>query len=463
MVVGSFSQETDLLVIGGGPAGYSCAFRAAELGLKTAIVDTRELLGGVCLHEGCIPSKTLLNAVQCIHQAMRAQSFGITFGEPAVDVDQLRDWVSTTVEQLAKGLTGIRKKLDVEQAVGIAHFDDARNVTVTNGNTARLRFRRAVVATGSKPKEHPVLRFDLPNVWTPNTAVTLPRVPKSLLVCGENYMAVELACVYAGLGSEVTIVTSEPRLLPSADEDLMRVLMRSLRHELTEIRPGVSIENVDATDDAVSVTFAGEQTPQRTRFDAAIVSIGQRGNVDGLALEQTSVAAGDDGFIAVNEQLRTNNPRILAAGDVTGPDLLADKAIAQGRVAAEVAAGWDSVFDPRVVPMVAFTDPNIAWCGLTERAAKNEGRNISVKTIPWGASGRAASMKRTEGVTKLICDHDSELVLGIGIVGANAAEMIGEAALAIEMGATVTDLAATIHPHPTTCELLSEAAQQAME
>jgi len=459
MVVGSFSQETDLLIIGGGPGGYSAAFRAAELGVKTTIVDRREALGGVCLHEGCIPSKTLLHAVQCIRQAETARSFGISFSQPDIDLDELRQWVQRTVATLAKGLGGIGKKLKVEQATGIAHFDDSRNVTVTNGDTVRLRFRRAVIATGSKAKEHPLLTFDLPGVWKPTEAVQLPSVPKSLLIVGENYMSIELACIYAGLGSDVTLVTESDRLLPAADEDLLRVALRSLKDELTEICTGVSVIDVEANDDGVHLKFSGDNQPKRSDFDAVIVSIGQVGNVDGLALNTTQVKMTDDDFVTIDEQMRTTDPRIFAVGDVTGPDLLADKAIAQGRVCAEVAAGWDSVFDARVIPMVAFTEPNIAWAGLTEQTAKAEGRAISVRKIPWGASGRAAGMKRTEGMTKLICEKDSELVLGVGIVGTNAAEMIGEAALAIEMGATITDLAATVHPHPTTCELISEAAR----
>lgn len=461
MVVGSFSQETDVVVIGGGPGGYSAAFRAAELGQRVTIVDSRDALGGTCLHEGCIPSKSLLHAVQCIRQAGHAKEFGITFGEPQIDVDALRGSVQATIGQLTKGLGGLAKKLSVEPVTGLATFDDSRNVTVTNGNTMRLHFRRAIIATGSQPREHEALPWSMTRVWTPPQSMAVPSVPKTMLVVGENYMAVEIAMIYAGLGSQVTLMTQQPRLLPDADEDLVRPLLRSIKGELAELCTGCRVRGADESGDALTVRYEGEAQPKRDTFDAAVVAIGQQARLDRLGLEKTSARLREDGFVQVDEQMRTTDARIFAVGDVTGPDLLADKAIAQGRIAAEVAAGWDSMFDAQVIPMVVFTDPNIAWCGVTETAAKRMGRAVTVKKTPWGASGRAAGMHRTEGLTKLICADGSELVIGVGIVGANAAEMIGEAALAIEMGATATDLALTIHPHPTTCELISETARNA--
>ncbi len=459
MVVGSFSQETDVVVIGGGPGGYSAAFRAAELGQRVTIVDDRDALGGACLHDGCIPSKTLLHAVQCIRQAERAKDFGITFGAPTIDIDALRESLSGTVKQLARGLSGLATKLKVESVSGLAKFDDSRNVTVTNGNTTRLHFRRAIIATGTLDREHEVLPFSMQCVWRPSDAMHLPEVPERMLVIGNEYSAVEIAMIYAGLGSQVTLVTECERVLPDADEDLVRPLVRTMKNELSELCFGCLVTGVDETDAGMHVRYEATTPPSRELFDVIVNVTGRAGRTDKLGLEKTSVRRGDDGFLQIDEQLRTTDPRIFAVGDVTGPGFLADKAIAQGRVAAEVAAGWESGFDAQAVPMVVFTDPNVAWCGVTEAAAKQAGRAITVKKTPWGASGRAASMKRTEGMTKIICDEASEFVIGVGIVGPNAAEMIGEAALAIEMGATVTDLALTIHPHPTTCELLSETAR----
>lgn len=459
MVVGEFTQEADVVIIGGGPGGYSTAFCAAELGASVTIVDDRPALGGVCLHEGCIPSKTLLHAVQLIRSAKRAAAFGIEFDEPKLNINTLRASVNEVIDQLAKGLAGLCKKNKVEIVTGAAHFDDSRSITVANGNITRLRFRRAVVATGSRPVTHSNISFDTPGVMSAMQAMHLERVPKTMLVVGDNYKAIETASIYAGLGSEVTLVTEGARFLPDADEDIVRPLMRVLADELTETCAEARIEKAEQTKGGVKVSIAGKVKPKRDTFDAVVVAIGQQANVSSLKLETTGVKLRDDGFIAVDDQLRTSDPRIFAVGDVTGPDLLADKAIAQGRVCGEVIAGHESHFDARVVPMVVFTDPNVAWCGLTETSAKRDGREITIKKIPWGASGRAAGMKRTDGMTKLITEKGSEFVLGVGIVGANAAEMIGEAALAIEMGATVTDLAATIHPHPTTCELLSDAAR----
>lgn len=460
MVVGEFTQEADVVIIGGGPGGYSAAFRAAELGASVTIVDDRPALGGVCLHEGCIPSKTLLYAVQLLRNAKRASAFGIEFGEPKLNINTLRAAVQQTVDQLAKGLAGLCRKHKIELITGTAHFDDSRSLTVANGNITRLRFRRAVIATGSTATAHDKLPFDLPGVLSPAAAMRLENIPKTMLVVGDDYKAVEIASIYAGLGCEVTLVTERGRILADADDDIIRPLARALSEELTEMCTEVQIESVEASGERVKVAMSGATKPSRDTFDAVVATAGQQANVSSLRLEKTSVRVGEDGFIEVQDQLRTSDARIFAVGDVTGRELLADKAIAQGRVCGEVLAGWDSYYDARVVPMVVFTDPNVAWCGLTETAAKEQGRAIAIKKMPWGASGRAAGMRRTEGMTKLICEEDSEFVLGVGIVGTNAAEMIGEAALAIEMGATITDLAATIHPHPTTCELLSDAARQ---
>jgi len=462
MVVGEFTQETDLLIIGGGPGGYSCAFRAAELGIQTLIVDSHpsNALGGVCLHDGCIPSKTLLHIAEIINTANQAQEMGIRFSKMHVDAAAVREWKNSAVRKLAAGLDSTAKKLRVERLNGVAHFEDSRHVAIVGGAVPRVRFRRAVIATGSSPIAHDLVPFEPTVVWTPQEAVQLSEVPKSLLVIGNNYSAVELACIYAAMGSDVTLVDESPRMLPAADTDLVRPLDRRLDDRLKAIAMGVAIKSAKVEKSGVKVVFAGEGAPGATKFDRVIVAIGNRANIHDLGLNHTGVQLADDGFVHVNERLQTADQRIYAVGDATGSPLLADKAIHQGRVCGEILAGWGSVYDPRTVPMTVFTDPQLAWCGLTEEQAAREGISHAAAKVPWGASGRAVGMGRSEGVTKIIFDPDTRLVLGVGMCGPHACEMIAEGALAIEMGAVLDDLAATIHPHPTVSELLSDAAHR---
>ena len=443
MVVGEFTRETDLLVIGGGPGGYTAAFRAAELGIQTVIVDGRDTLGGVCLHEGCIPSKTLLHAAETIHIADRAGDFGVRYQPPEIDVAKLRAWVDQTIGRLTGGLATLAKKADVELIQGHARFEDNKHVAIPGGAVPRVKFRRAIVATGSRPIEHQALPFDGARVVRPGEAVRLERVPPRLLVIGSGYQGVEIATIYAALGSEVALVTEDDRLLAEADADLVRPLERQLKRSMKSIETGATI---------TAATAEG--------FDMVVVAIGQRPNVDELDLQLAGVETADDGTIVVNEQMKTSVGRIYAIGDVTGRPYLADRAMHQGRVAAEAVAGWGSVFDARGTTHVVFTDPQLAWCGLTEAAAAAEGYTVDVKKIPWGASGRAVGMGRGgDGVTKIIYDTDSKLILGVGLCGPHAAEMIAEGALAVEMGAELTDLADTIHPHPTMSELVSDVAR----
>jgi dihydrolipoamide dehydrogenase len=488
MVVGEFTQETDVVVIGGGPAGYTCAFRAAELGVKTLIVDAHPsgALGGICLHDGCIPSKTLLHVAELINGAAHAMALGVTYAKPHIDLDGVRSWKDSVVKRLVAGLDSLCRKHGVERLGGVAHFEDSRHVAIVGGNVPRVRFRRAVIATGSRPIEHDLLPFTEDAVWTPQQAVHIPGpgtapgpgagpgagagagVPKRLLVIGCGYIAVELATIYAALGSDVTLVDEGERVLPDADADLMRPLDKHLGDVLEDITMGVRVKIAKFEKHGVRVSFEGDGAPgsgsgsgndKGVKFDRVIVALGQHANINDLALTQTRTQLTDDGFIAVDEQVRTGDQRIYAVGDVTGAPLLADKAIRQGRVCGEVLAGWGSRYDARTVPMTVFTDPQLAWCGVTESEAKAQGIAHAVAKIPWGASGRAAGMGRSDGVTKIIFDPDTQLVLGVGICGPHACEMIAEGALAIEMGAVLHDLAATIHPHPTMSELISDAAK----
>lgn len=459
MVVGEFTQEANLVILGAGPGGYSAAFRAAELGLHPVLVDSRKDLGGICLHAGCIPSKTLLHVAEAVYFGQRAAALGVEYPPPRLDLDKVRAWVRQTTDRLAAGLASRAKKLGVEIVVGRATFDDGRNLSIHGGSVPRLKFRRAILAVGARAVDHPALAFDGRLVLDPWQALQVERVPPRLLVVGAGAPAVELASIYAALGSKVTLAFEPSQCLPAADPDLVRPLERQLAERLNAVKAGCTIQESRVVGEEVRITLTAGDNREAQTFDAAIVALGQRGNTGDLGLENTKVKIDAEGFVEIDEQMHTTESRIMAVGDVTGPPWTADRALAQGRVAAEVAAGWNSAFDARAVPRVAFTDPQIAWCGLTEAQANSQGVAHKVAKIPWGASGRAVGMNRADGLTKLIYDPDTKMVLGVGIVGAGAAEMIGEGALAVEMGVELDDLAGTIHPHPSMCELLSDAAR----
>jgi dihydrolipoamide dehydrogenase len=467
MVVGQFTQETDLVIIGAGPAGYSAAFRAAELGVHTTIVDSRGgaadgsgALGGVCLHAGCVPSKTLLHIAETINLAERAGEFGIALGKPKVDHDAVKAWVRKTIKRLAAGLDSLAKKHGVDRVEGCAHFEDSRNLALLDASIPRIRFKRALIATGSVQRAHPELPFDGSHVLTPAEAIGLENIPKRLLIVGSDYMAAELATIFAALGSIVTLALEGDRILPDIDADLVKPLHKRLA-EICTILPVCRPKLDKVSRKGAAVDLRNEREP--AMFDMVIVTAGHIGNTRGLQLEKTQVKVDADEFIHVDQHQRTNDPRIFAAGDVAGGPLFADKAMAQGRIVAEMIAGKASVFDARVIPGAIFTDPQIAWCGLLDNDATRQAGDVAVLKMPWGASGRAVGMGRSEGLTKVIYDKSSKLVLGVGIVGSGACEMIGEAALAIEMGAVLDDLAGTIHPHPTMSELIADAARQASD
>lgn len=459
MVVGELTEQTDVLVIGGGPGGYVAAFRAADLGLQVTLVDRSPLLGGVCLREGCIPSKALLHAAHLVENAAEAAAWGITFAPPQIDVAKLRGWKQSVVERLCGGINTLAKKRQVRVVQGSAIFEDSRTVRIEGGDVARLKFKHAIIATGSRPKMLPA-KIMPPDCCVDSTgALELPDIPKSLCVVGGGYIGLELGQVYASLGSTVTVIEALDRILTGCDDDLARPLAARLKKQFAAIHTGAAIESTQKKDGRVEITFTKAGKKETLSFDRVLVSVGRQPNSDNLGLEHTKVTVNAAGFIEVDEARRTSDKRIFAIGDVAGNPMLAHKASREGIVAAEVIAGHPAAFDARAIPAVVYTSPEVAWCGVTEAEAKERGLEIKVGKFPWGASGRAIAMGRPEGLTKIIADAGNGRVLGVGIVGEHAGDLIAEAVLAIEMGAEVADLAMTIHPHPSTSETMMEAAE----
>jgi len=458
MVVGEFTQDTDLLVIGGGPGGYHAAFRAASHGIQTTLLESMPALGGVCLHRGCIPSKTYLSMAETIHGAALAKSMGIEFGSPKLDVKAIRQWKNQVVSKLAGGLDMQAKKFKVERLRGTARFEDDRHVGIRDGDAARIKFRRAIIATGSRSIELKGVQIESPRVLTSRTALDLEDIPKTLLVIGGGYIGLELGQVYAGFGSRVTVVEMLPRILPGVDRDLLRPLLKRLEEEFEQICVETKVTAMKDVKNGIELTFEGKNPPKSKRFDKVLVSVGRRPNTRELDLDKAGVAVDERGFIKVDGSFRTTSPRISAIGDVIGNPMLAHKAIHEGIAAADILAGKNVVFEPRAIPAVVFTDPVIAWAGLTEAEAQEKNIEVTIQKLPWSASGRAVALGRTDGVTKLIFEKATQRLLGLGLTGVHAGEMISEGILALEMGAVAHDLAATIHPHPTLSETIFEAA-----
>ncbi len=461
MVMGSLRQEAEVVVIGGGPGGYVAAIHAADLGKEVVLVEEREALGGVCLIEGCIPSKTLIHAVELIHAAQQAERLGIHFQPPTVDIEALRKWTRSVVDTLTKGVRGLLKRRGVEIVHGRARFLDNRSIAVQGGEVSAIEFQHCIIATGSRINELPG-QYDLP-LWTSADALALPEIPQRLLVVGGGYIGLELGLVYAGLGSEVTIAELFPTLLAGADQDLVKIMLRLARKRLKSILLESKVETIEQTSAGLAVTIAhtSDGESQRLEFDRVLVAVGRRPNTDDLGLETTRIRVDDHGRIPVDEQNRTVEPAIYAIGDVAPGPMLAHKASREGRVAAEVIAGQPAAFDNRSIPAVVFTDPELAWTGLTEREARAQGISVTVGKFPLRALGRARTIGRTDGLVKVISDAESNTILGVGMVGPHVSELIAEGSLAIEMGATLEDLMVTIHPHPTLSEALMEAAEAA--
>jgi dihydrolipoamide dehydrogenase len=459
--MGDLVVEVDVAVVGGGPGGYSAAFRCAELGLETVVIDAGKRLGGACLFEGCIPSKALLHVAALIEDAERARELGVDFGEPRVSLDPLRKWKSErVVGRLARGLASVAKAKSVEVIGGRAVFESSRELYVEGDEPQKVRFKHAIVATGSAPARLPNLSLPGDRVIDSTAALELAEVPERLLVIGGGYIGLELGQVYAALGSQVTVVEMTDGLLPGVDRALVQPLARRCEKLFAKIQLGTKVASLDEKGSAVEARLEPGDTQT---FDRVLVAVGRRPASAGLGLEHTKASVDARGFVAVNDRCRTADPAIYAVGDVTGEPMLAHRAMRQGKVAAEVIAGRPAAFDNVVVPAVVFTDPEVAWCGLTEADAAREGRAVKVARREWAASGRALTLGRTDGLTKLIADPDTGRVLGVGIVGPGAGELIAEGALAIETAMTVEDLAATIHTHPTLSESLMEAAESLLQ
>jgi dihydrolipoamide dehydrogenase len=451
-------KESEVVVIGAGPGGYAAAFLAADKGKRVTLIDAETKLGGTCLLIGCIPSKTLLHAAKVVTEAMEAGPWGIHFTKPKIDVSALRNYWLKVVDGLSKNLLELCKRRNVQFIAGHAAFVDSRMLKVEKGS--EVRFGDCVVATGSVPLIPPALKVDSPRVMDSTGALRLEDVPGSLLVVGGGYIGLEMGTVYAALGSKVTVVEMTDGLLPGVDRDLVRPLQARLTNQFHKILLNTKVVKMEPSGKGVRATLEGEEVEDKsTVFDRVLVAVGRRPNSQGLGLENTKVQLTEKGFIRVDKQMRTNDPHIFAIGDVAGEPMLAHKATHEGKVAAEVIAGEKTIFDSRAIPAVVFTDPEIAWCGLTETEAKAQKREIKVARFPWAASGRAVSLGRPDGLTKFIVDPQTERILGVGIVGAGAGELIAEGVLAVEMAASAHDVALSIHPHPTLSETLGEAAE----
>ena len=455
MVMGDLVREVDVAVVGGGPGGYTAAFRCAELGLETVVVDAGKRLGGACLFEGCIPSKALLHVAAVLGEAERAREFGVDFGEPRLSLDALRKWKSErVVGKLARGLAGVAKAKSVEVVGGRAVFEDSRRLRVEGDDAQVIVFKHAIVATGSSPSSLPGLTLQSDRIMDSTAALDIPEVPDRLLVIGGGYIGLELGQVYAALGSKVSVVEMTDGLLPGVDRDLVQPLARRCEKLFVSVHLKTKLSSLRETGGGIEARL-GDET---MLFDRVLIAVGRRAQAQGLGLEATRVRANDRGVIGVDDRCRTDDPRIYAVGDVTGEPMLAHRAMRQGTVAAEAIAGRPVAFDNVAVPAVVFTDPEVAWCGLTESEAQRTGRAVKTAKFQWAASGRAATLGRADGLTKILADAESGRVVGVGIVGPSAGELIAEAALAIEAALTAEDLAATIHTHPTLSETLMEAA-----
>ncbi|MBL7115898.1 MAG: dihydrolipoyl dehydrogenase [Kiritimatiellae bacterium] len=453
-------KSTQLVVLGGGPGGYPAAFYAADLGMQVTLVDLQNTPGGVCLHRGCIPSKALLHVAAVLNEAREAPAFGVTFGEPQLDVDTLREWKNDVVKKLTGGLGMLGKQRKVEYIQGRGTFVDAHVLEIaTDDETIRLTFEHAIIATGSEPARIPGFP-DSPRVMDSTGALAVPDIPETLLVVGGGYIGLELGQAYAAFGSKVSVVEMLPSILAGADADLSRVPQQRFKKQFESIMVNTRVVAMKENGERIAVTLEPQGKEAETiEYDRVLVSVGRKPNSCDLGLENTAVRIGDGGFIETDAQRRTAEASIFAIGDVTGQPMLAHKATAEGKVAVEAIAGKKTVFDPRAIPAVVFTDPEVAWCGLTEAEATEQGIPVKVGRFPWAASGRATTLGRGDGVTKIIADPETERILGVGISGPGAGELIAEGTLAIEMGAVVGDLALTIHPHPTLSETVMEAAE----
>lgn len=456
------SIHAPLLVIGGGPGGYPAAFLAADHGISVTLVDLDPNPGGVCLYRGCIPSKALLHVARVLTEARDSVEWGLTFAEPKIDLDRMRSWKDKVVGKLTGGLGMLTRKRNIRYIQGRARFVSNKSVEVERPDGARqmITFDHCILSPGSRPVIPPSMRLASNRVMDSTAALNLPDIPGTLLVVGGGYIGCELGTVYAALGSKVTVVEMLPQLLTGADRDLANVLIGVLEKKFHKILLKTKVVEMVDKGKKIQVRFEGLHVDEPVQeFDRVLISVGRKPNTEDLGLENTRIQLDEKGFIKTDKQRRTAEPHIFAIGDAAGEPLLAHKASHEGRIAVEALMGHPSVFDPRAIPAVVFTDPEMAWCGLTELQARQDGREVKIVTFPWAASGRAATMGRNEGLTKLVLDPHTEQVLGVGIVGVGAGEMIAEGVLAVEMAARAEDLKMTIHAHPTLSETMMEAAE----
>ncbi|KMV73998.1 dihydrolipoyl dehydrogenase [Rosenbergiella epipactidis] len=452
--------KAQVVVLGAGPAGYSAAFRCADLGLETVLVERYSTLGGVCLNVGCIPSKALLHVAKVIEEAKALEAHGIVFGKPETDIDKVRAWKDKVIGQLTGGLAGMAKGRKVTVVNGLGKFTGANTLAVEGENgTTTVNFDNAIIAAGSRPITLPFIPHDDPRVWDSTDALALTTVPERLLVMGGGIIGLEMGTVYHALGSSIDVVEMFDQVIPAADKDVIKVFTKRISKQFN-LMLETKVTAVEAKEDGIYVTMEGKKAPSEPqRYDAVLVAIGRVPNGKNLDAEKAGVNVDERGFIRVDKQLRTNVPNIYAIGDIVGQPMLAHKGVHEGHVAAEVIAGKKHYFDPKVIPSIAYTEPEVAWVGLTEKEAKEQGISYETATFPWAASGRAIASDCAEGMTKLIFDKETHRVIGGAIVGTNGGELLGEIGLAIEMGCDAEDIALTIHAHPTLHESIGLAAE----
>jgi dihydrolipoamide dehydrogenase len=454
--------HTKVLVLGAGPGGYSAAFRSADLGMDTVLVERYSTLGGVCLNVGCIPSKALLHTAEVINEVAELEVMGVRYTQPKIDLDKMRIGKDKVVAKLTGGLAALAKQRKVQVVNGVGQFESPRTLTVqTDDGLKRIEFEQCIIAAGSRPVQIPGFPNDDPRLMDSTGALALEDIPKRMLIIGGGIIGLEMATVYATLGAKVDIVELQDGLIPGCDRDLVRPLQKRLTKQVENIWLKTKVSDIQALKSGLKVTFDGDKAPDPQTYDRVLVSVGRVPNGKLIGAENAGISVDERGFIAVDQHMRTNVPNIYAIGDIVGNPMLAHKAVHEGHVAAEVIAGHKALFDPMTIPSVAYTDPEVAWMGLTETEANEKGIEIEKGVFPWAASGRALGIHREEGMTKLIFDAKTKRLLGAGIVGRNAGELIGETVLGLEMGADAEDIALTIHPHPTLNESIGMAAEMA--